>query len=195
MLRRRRDAALPAPRGRYGQPGPRRSRPSPRPTRRPLPGPPRRPHCCPRRCPHRDPPRRRSLSVFGTLDILVRGSGPLRALLAGHVGAGPFWGGGGEGRGQGTGRTPEWTERGPAESRHGGQRPGMDGRGAGQGLDAGRGMSAGVGREGAEQDAPLRPSGIQLKPEDWPVGEDGGMRGQTMVTSEAQSFLPKQRRA
>lgn len=76
-----------------------------------------------------------------------------------------------------------------------GQRPGMDGRGAGQGRDAGRGISAGVGREGAEQGAPLRPSGIQLKPEDWPVGKDGGIQGKTVVTSEALSFLPKQRRA
>lgn len=67
--------------------------------------------------------------------------------------------------------------------------------GAGQGRDAGRGMSAGVGREGAEQGAPLRPSGIQLKPEDWPVGKDGGIQGKTVVTSEALSFLPKQRRA
>lgn len=71
----------------------------------------------------------------------------------------------------------------------------MDGRGAGPGRAAGRGVSAGEGREGAGQGAPLRPSGIQLKPEDWPVGEDGGMQGKTVVTSEAPSFLPKQRRA
>lgn len=127
----------------------------------------------------------------------MRGSGPLRAPLAGHVGAGPFWGGGGEGRGQGTGRTPERTERGagtcgvPAP----GTETGDGWEGAGQGRDAGRGVSAGEGREGAGQGAPLRPSGIQLKPEDWPVGEDGGMQGKTVVTSEAPSFLPKQRRA
>lgn len=35
--------------------------------------------------------------------------------------------------------------------------------------------------------------GIELKPADQPVVEDGGMQGKTVATSEAPSFLPKER--
>lgn len=79
----------------------------------------------------------------------MRGSGPLRAPLAGHVGAGPFWGGGGEGRRQGTGRTPERTERGagtcgvPAPGTETGD--GWEGGGAGTGRRAWRECRGGKG--------------------------------------------------
>lgn len=205
MLRRRRDAALLAPRGRYGQPGLRRPRSSPRPTRRPLLGPPRRPHRCPLRCPHCGLPRRRYHGAFGIPDILVRGSGPLRARSRVTWERGRS--GEGEGRGQGTGRTEERTGqgRGTCGARAPGTEAGMDGE-RGRGRDGTPGVASESGwerREGgrgryweARRDsavagmAPLcGDPGIKLKPDDQSVGEDGGMQGRIVATSEAPSFL------
>lgn len=148
MLRRRRDAALLAPRGRYGQPGLRCPPPSPRPTRRPLLGPPRRPQRCPLRTPHCGLPRRRYLGAFGIPDILVRGSGPLRARSRVTWERGRS--GEGEGRGQGTGRTEERTGQGRGTC--GARAPGTEagdgwGEGAGQGRDATPGVASERGWE------------------------------------------------
>lgn len=74
------------------------------------------------------------------------------------------------------------------------------GGGAGTGRRAWRvrvvGSTGRVGEDttGRRGRAPLcGDPGIELKPEDQPVVEDGGMQGKIVATSEAPSFLRKER--
>lgn len=137
MLRRRRDAALLAPRGRYA--------------RQACADPPTLPATHPPSTPGSAPT---SLALSAALSPLwpvapslpprLRNPGPSSARLgspprplAGHVGVGPFWGGG-EGRGQGTGRTEGRTEQGRGTR-------GVRARGTERGW-MGRGGGAGTGR-------------------------------------------------
>lgn len=209
MLRRRRDAALLAPRGRYGPPGPRR------PPTLPATHPPSTPGSAPT-----SPALSAALSplwpVAPSLPPRLRNPGPSSARLGspprplpGHVGVEPFWGGGkGGDRGRGGRRGGPSREGGPAESGHREQRPGKDGE-RGRGRDGTPGVASESGwepREGGRGHyrearggsavagrAPLcGVPGIKLKPEDQPV-EDGGMQGKLVATSEAPSFLPKER--
>lgn len=149
MLRRRRDAALLAPRGRYA--------------RQACADPPTLPATHPPSTPGSAPT---SLALSAALSPLwpvapslpprLRNPGPSSARLgspprplAGHVGVGPFWGGGkGGDRGRGGRRGGRSREGGPVESGHGEQSGDGWGEGAGQGRDAGRGEREWLGAEG-----------------------------------------------
>lgn len=192
--------------GTTGQ-APRRLRPSPRPTRRPLVGPPRRPPALSAALSPTVACRAVATSVPSeSPDIRVRGSGPPPRPLAGHVGVGPFWGGGRAGTGDGE-------DGGEDRAGNGGTRgvraPGTEagdgwGEGAGQGRDAGRGererlrakggwewtlLPGGAGRLGGSgQGAPLRRLGnraeaLRISPL-WRLA--GCRQGKSVATSEAQ---------